>query len=58
MHTHTIHTYTHTHRGGTVGILLRAFCPSFQEQINRRHHFYKNSKLIKDGIVKIVGGML
>ena len=43
-------------RGCNVGTLLRAFCDSFEEQIRSRSYFYKNSKLIKEGIIKISGG--
>ena len=33
--------------------LLMVLCPSFQEQIKRRRHFYKSSKLLSKSLVKV-----
>ncbi|PRP75012.1 hypothetical protein PROFUN_07405 [Planoprotostelium fungivorum] len=39
-----------------VGHLIRTFKKKMADQIKHRKYFYKNSKLIKDGIILIIGG--
>jgi len=42
------------HGGGlTVGYLLGFLCSSLQEQVDKRAYFYKNSHLVKDGMIRL-----
>lgn len=43
-------------RSFSVGTILRAFSSTFEEQIHRRSYFYKGSKMVKEGIIRISGG--
>jgi hypothetical protein len=38
-----------------VGSLLNLFCDSLEEQIRCRTYFYKNSKLVKENLIHILG---
>eukprot|EP01117_Protostelium_nocturnum_P002988 TRINITY_DN13919_c0_g1_i1.p1 TRINITY_DN13919_c0_g1~~TRINITY_DN13919_c0_g1_i1.p1 ORF type:complete len:1057 (+),score=459.92 TRINITY_DN13919_c0_g1_i1:75-3245(+) len=43
-------------RGIDVGTVLRSYAKGLEEQINKRKYFYKGSKMIKEGIIRISGG--
>jgi len=40
----------------TVRQLLLILCPSFQEQIQRRRHFYKSGVLLNKSLISVPGG--
>ena len=40
----------------TVNTILTIFCPSFKEQVAHRVYFYKSSRLLRHGLIKIHRG--
>jgi hypothetical protein len=39
----------------SVGALLGSFCGSLEERMTFRKYFYKDSRLVKDGILNMMG---
>ena len=39
----------------TVKLIIQVFCHTFKEQVAHRAYFYKNSRLVRTGIVRMDG---
>lgn len=39
----------------SVGALLSSFCGSLEERMTFRKYFYKDSRLVRDGILNMMG---
>jgi hypothetical protein len=39
----------------TVKLIIQIFCHTFQQQVSHRQYFYKNSRLLRTGIIRLSG---